>query len=856
MRRYLLRAAGKELRAGQALVLLTVAGVALGVGAVLAVQILNRGALSAFSGTVRAVSGDADLTVVGWAGSLDERLLDEVLAVPGVAGAVPLWRADVALAPRDARGGPQLGSGRGEASLEVVGVDLLAPAPRALAAAASGPASLAAAISTPGWVAVGQPLAASQGWRVGDHLEVSLGSRRARLRIGALLDLARLAPLASRRLAVMDLAQAQGLLGARGRIHQLDVRVAPGVEVDAVAARLAARLGDRARVTTPEARTVEAGQLLAAFRLNLTALSLVSLLVGAFLVFAAVRAALARRREELGVLRAVGATRAQVLRLVLAEAAVLGVVGTAAGIPLGWLLARANLDAVSSTIRTVYLLEGIEGAGLSPGLVLLALATGAGGALLGAVWPAVDASRSDPRALLSAVTVDAPLMAAALRLAAGGAAALALSLAAFAALGGRWAGAGFVLALGILAAAPLAAPAGLVALARTGRPRRLGVRHGVRSAGARLSASAPAAGALAVAVAMLVGVTVMVQSFRETVARWLDATLHADVYVTSPSWRRARSEAVLAPEVVARLRAWPGVAGLDLLRQHQGEGAGRRVAISGIDARLPGGERRVDLVAGDGPRALRALAEDGAVLVSEPLARKAGLVAGGAVVLRTASGARPFPIAGVYRDYGSEGGAVLMDGGTYAVAYGAGSPSSAALYLAPGGDAEATAAAVREALPEAALRVRSNRALRAEVLAIFEETFAVTRLLRGMGLLIAAAGVALALLVLAREGRGELALLRALGASRTQLFRVFLGRGLAIGAVGLALGAAAGGGLAAVLVLVVNPAFFGWSLGLFVPWGALAGQAAVILLVAAAASLYPALSASRTPAAELSRDAV
>ena len=140
----------------------------------------------------------------------------------------------------------------------------------------------------------------------------------------------------------MDIAQAQALLGVRGRIHQLDVRSAEGVPKAELRARLEARLGDRARVLTPEQRTAEAEGLLAAFRLNLTALSLVSLLVGGFLVYASVRASLARRREELGVLRAIGATRAQVLRLVLAEAALLGAAGTAVGIPLGWLAARAE----------------------------------------------------------------------------------------------------------------------------------------------------------------------------------------------------------------------------------------------------------------------------------------------------------------------------------------------------------------------------------------------------------------------------------------------------------------------------------------------------------------------------------
>ncbi len=308
--------------------------------------------------------------------------------------------------------------------------------------------------------------------------------------------------------------------------------------------------------------------------------------------------------------------------------------------------------------------------------------------------------------------------------------------------------------------------------------------------------------------------------------------------------------------MVAALRAFPGVAAVDLLRQHTGYAGARRVLVSGVDAGLPGGERRVALLAGDPAEALRALRERGAVLVSEPLSRKAGLARGDALALRGPAGELRFPVAGVYRDYGSEGGAVLMDLATYGRAFGPGPPSNAALYLSPGVDPEAAVARLRAELPGAALQVRSNRALRGEVLSIFEQTFAVTRLLEAMGLVIAAAGVTLSLLVLARERRGELALYRALGASRGQLFRVFLGRGLAVGAAGLGLGALGGGALALVLVESVNPAFFGWSLGLSIPARALGLEALTILLAAAAASVYPALAASRTPAQELSRDAL
>jgi putative ABC transport system permease protein len=364
-----------------------------------------------------------------------------------------------------------------------------------------------------------------------------------------------------------------------------------------------------------------------------------------------------------------------------------------------------------------------------------------------------------------------------------------------------------------------------------------------------------ASGALGVAVSMLVGVTTMVGSFRGTVERWLDATLHADVYVGTPSHRRARGEAALDPAIVERLSAEPGVRAVDRLRSLQGWAAGRRVSVAGIDAGLPGGEGRVALLSGEGAAAMQAMRE-GAALVSEPLARKAGLAVGGAVRVRGRAGEVALPVAGIYRDYGAESGALLLDLATFADLFGEGPPQSTALLLAPGADAEAMAARVRAAFPDSSLQARSQRALRADVLAVFEETFAVTRLLQGMGLVIAVAGVALSLVVLGRERAAETALLRSLGASRTQVLLVFVGRGLGIALLGLGLGAAGGTGLAWVLVEIVNPAWFGWSLDLSLPLRTLGLQGATILGAAALAALPPALRASRTQARDLSRDAL
>lgn len=839
MIRYFARALAAQLHGGRALFLLAVAGVALGVGAVLSIQILNQSALGAFAGGVRALSGDAQLSLVGRGPTLPDALLPEVLAEAGVRAAYPLYRVEVAL------------EGERGASLEIAGADLFAAARLPLDLPRAGVGDV---LAVPGWVAVTPQLARERGWSRGTRLAVSLGSRRVELQVGALVDFQKVAPLASRRLAVMDLAQAQALLGAPGRVSQIDVVAAPGVEIAALARRLEARLGPGYRAVTPEQRVAEAGALLAAFRLNLTALAAVSLFVGGFLVYASVQAALTRRREELGVLRCLGATRGQVLALMLGDALLLGALGTAAGVPLGWLAARANVGAVSATLRNVYQLEGVEQVTLGPGLLVLAIALGLAGALAGALVPALDVVREDPRALLSRRAEASPGRRPA-RLAGAGAALLAAAAAL--ALGPlrAWPYAGFGLALAVLVAAPLAAPLLLEGAGRLPAPRRLGAGYGARDLAGHLRATAVAAGALAVAVAMLAGITVMIASFRSTVEDWLAATLRADVYVTSPSWRRGRSDAVLAPDLVARLARDPAVAHLDPLRQVTGEVGGRRVPVSGFDASaaLRGG--RVQLVAG-GQRALWHVADEGAALVSEPLARKQGIAPGDELEVVFPAGAARFPVAGVYRDYGSEGGGVLVDLRTLEASAGPGPLTNVALDLVPGADPEAVAARLRQALAGDAVLVRSNRTLRREVLAVFEQTFAVTRLLQAMSLVVAVAGVALALLVLARERSAEIALYRALGATRGQIFRVFLGRALGIALAGLALGGAGGAGLALLLVEVINPAWFGWSIGLRWPWRTLAEQGLLLAAVAVAAGFYPAARASGTPATELARDAL
>lgn len=839
MIRHLLGGLKAHLSRGKSLFALSLFGVALGVAAVLSIQILHASSVGAFEGTLRAVGGDADLFVTGAAPTLPETALPAVLGDPHVARATPSLQVDVALVGEDGF------------FLDLVGFDFLAavdlPWDRP-------PAEAGDPLFEPGWCAVSPELAARFGWEVGDRFRVSSGSRTIDLRVGALVDFRRITPLAGTRLVVTDIAQAQHATGLAGRVDRIDVVLREGADPESARRSIEARLGPGFRAVTPRERRDEAVGLMGAFRLNLTALSLVSVVVGAFLVHSATRAALVRRRAEFGLLRALGATRGQVAGLILAEAALLGGLGTAAGIPLGIFAARANLDVVSSTVTNLYLLQEVERAVVPPALWLLAAAVGLGGALLGALGPALDMSRREPRALLGSFSLHERIGSAAAPLAAVAAGLLALAGAVHALAPAGWRPAGFVSGVLLLVALPLASPLAIVLAARLLHPRRFGLRWGVHTLGARLQTTAVAVAAVAVTASMLIGITIMIGSFRRTVEVWIDGTLVADVYVTSDSWRRARGDAWLDPALVDAIAARDSVERVYRLRQYRVYSDGRRIALGGSDLAADPELGALELLEGDPREALRRVAEDGAVVVTEPLARKAGLGAGDVLPVDTPGGRIELPVAGVAYDYSSEAGGALMDLDAFEKLFGPGPVSNLALFLAPGVDPEDEVRRLRERFSDLPLEIRSNRTIREEVFRIFDQTFAITRILQAIALLIAVAGIALTLIVLARERVAELALYRALGATRAQILRVFLGKGLGLATLGLGLGAIGGLALAAVLIWRINRDAFGWTIAVHWPVAALVEQVATILAAGAAASFYPALRAGRTPATELSRE--
>ena len=547
MIRLLLRAAPARFRAAPALGALPVLAIALGAGAVLSVQLLNRAALGTLDASLDVISGGADLVVTGLveeAGSVPDQAWPAVLATPGIRRAAPVLRLT----------GLRLTTPDREASVSGWGVDIVSGS-FDFAGPDAEEGSLSPEVFFSGGIVLPQRIADRLG--VGALDPVWIGRTGDAPAGGRPTLVAGTYPGEDGRAsAFLDLAYAQALRGRPG-FDRIEVSVAEGFEVEAIRSALSARIPG-VRVEESGTLRSEGAELFSAFRLNLLALSAVSLLVAAFLVYASVRAALAARRQEIGLYRALGASGRRVGALLFGEVLLMALAGAALGIPVGALAARASLDRVSATISNLYLLERIEGLTGDPQVVLLAAFVALAAALAGAA-PQVFAEASRAPVTLLAPgraslppgrrrfrRVGPPVAGTALLGAAGWAA---LDPGSWPALLGSGFGAAGALLIGaaLLPDAVIRSAAGF----RSGQGSALG--RGMLAALREPGSTGPPAAALVVAVAMLVGVSSLIGSFRATLEGWLDETLVADIYVSRAGGeRRSALDRVGAPRPLRR----------------------------------------------------------------------------------------------------------------------------------------------------------------------------------------------------------------------------------------------------------------------------------------------------------------
>jgi putative ABC transport system permease protein len=826
---------------------LNVLSVALGVAVYLAIQIANQSANRAFAAGIDLVAGKAQLEVRGDVPEILWPVLEHQPGVKAVTGMVegkitfPDWPGEY---------------------LQVLGVDLFSgEAFRAFEVDRQGKQPpLEDWMGKGGELAVPAEFAAKHGLKPGDPLRVLVNGELKSATVAAFLENREGTGALPASFAVMDIGWAQELFGRQGHLTSLQMLLDDPSRAPAVAARLNPLLPPNLHAEAPRGRSYQIESMLSAFQLNLTALSMVSLLVGVFLVYNTISASVARRRVEIGILRSIGASRGEVRALFLGEACVFGVFGVAVGMVGGVLLARLLSGAVAKTVSSLYVLLSIDHTWLDPWQFTVAGAYGLAAVVAGAWLPAGEAARVDPvEALSLGAHAENAVVRVPQRARFGLLILLIAGVAAWRALhGGRpvwsFAAAFFVLA-GFALFAPLATWCfGRVAapLRKAGLVWRLAADHLRQS----IHRNAVTVAALAAAIAMTIGLMVMIHSFRTSVDAWIHHGIVADLFIAPASNEVIGLEASVPPAAIAWLRAQSGVRAVDTFRELECKFEFGGVTQTSRLAVVQGEYRHnLTFAGGDDEAKMARVFHGHCVAVTEAFARKFAVDARDHLRLSTPRGPADFEVAGTYADYTRDQGVMLMAREDFERWWDDTRVQSMAIYMQPGAAPDALADDFRRQFSGAGeFAIYSNRGLRRRILSIFDQTFAVTYVLRTVAVLVAIAGVFLSVTTLAAEREREIGVFRAVGASRAQVQQLLMTEAGMLGSVATLLGISSGLVLAMILTWVVNPAFFGWTISLRLPWSGLLATPLWIIPAALLAAWYPAWRASRNEIASAVRE--
>jgi len=837
------RLAWQRLRQRPLQYLLCILGIALGVAMMVSIDLANGSAQRAFALSTDAITGRATHRI-------------EAIAPTGIPETVysDLHRAAPAIPLAPIVEGYVLADELGAQPMRLVGVDVLAESPFRNYFGAEGETLDAASVqllTNPQAIALAQDVAAQYGVALGDRLHLDIAGQH---RVVTVVALVQTDDTLNRRalstLLFADIATAQEVLGQVGRLSYIDAIAHSQTEVDAIKAALPSDL----KFETAEAQKNAVQQMTAAFELNLTALSLLALVVGMFLIYNTVTFSVVQRRPLFGILRCIGATQGQLFALILGEAALFSVIGSLLGVGLGIVLGRSIVGLITQTINDFYFVVSVQQVTLSNATIAKGLIIGVAAALFASALPALEAMSTTPTLTLQRSTLEGkvqkllPLLTVAW---------VGFSLAGVALL--RWSGGGLVAAFAglfaVLLGAALLVPPAISLLMQLLAPvgyRLFGVvgRLAPRDILRSLSRTSVAIAALMVSVSVIVGVSVMIGSFRGTVVQWLDQTLQADIYVSPPTTTANRVLGKLDPQVVVALKQW--------------EGLRFAVSYNDADVHVVDFDRDAKLIAADGdvsqgkrpyawirpglePDPWKAMDAGEGVIISEALIRRENLPAPPATItLETPAGDRAFPVLAVFYDYSSDRGTIILDDDVYVNFWQDDRIATLGLFMQPDVDLDATVAAIREQFQgRQDLLVQSNRNLRQGSLEIFDRTFAITSALQLLSVVVAFIGVLSTLMSLQLERTRELGILRATGMTPNQLGQLTLLETGLMGALAGVFAMPLGYVLAWILIYVINVRSFGWTLQMALEaryfWQAWLVAIAAALL----AGIYPALRLGR-----------
>ena len=819
---------GGEWRAHPARLAMTAIAIAIGVALGFAVHLVNGSALSSFEGALRTVNGAADVQVIASTPlGFDERLYPRIATAAGIVDASPVVKLSASVADR---------------RFTLLGVDVIRAAqvtPSLIGVATAGVDRSSDAAFDGAALFLSPAAMRMLRTRPGAMLRVAANGRAWPLRVAGSLP----GVGDAQAIGVMDIAAAQWRFDRLGRLDRIDVKRGEGATDEA----LTTLLPPQAVIGTAASDGARSDALSRAYRVNLDMLALVALLTGGFLVFSAQSLSVARRLRAFALVRTLGLPRGGIVATVAVEGLAIGVIGSALGLAIGYALAYGALSRFGGDLGAGYFADGRVRLAFAPLAAIGFFSLGLAAAVAGSILPARAAARAAPAVALrnagDLIDPRAPVAwkPAALLVGLGGVAALLPAIDGLPIFG--FASMALILAGGI-AGMPWLARTLLTPLARgPGRyvPFDLAIRH---LHGAPGQAATALCGIVASS-ALMIAMAVMVTSFRGAVDTWLGQVLSADLYL------RVDGGSGLPPAVQARLATTPGVARMAFSRQVPLTLRADRPPLSLI-ARPVADAGDPTLLLLDRAETLPAGATP--VWPSEPAARLYGWSVGQRITLPIGG---QYVVAGIWRDYARQQGAIVIRDRDYARITGDTLRDEAAVTLAPGADPQATGEAIRQGVP-ADMRERLSIAqpgtLRAYALDLFDRSFTVTYLLEGVAILVGLAGVAATMSAQTMARTREFGMLRHIGVARHQIVAMLASEGALLGAVGALGGIGLGTVLAQVLVHVINPQSFNWTMETRMPWTTLAGVMVALVVAAAGTAVMAGRRAVAADAVRMVRE--
>ena len=903
-------------------------GMALGVAVVFAVDIANESAKRAFALSLDIVTGRATHRIVGGTDGLDENIYTALRTEMAIRASSPIVEGSVTIVGNPATdnfpntdNGPNTDSDPYTETLQLLGVDLFAePMFRDVSVTVSEDTSIRSSLALlqPGSVILASTTAQRLGVQVGSKItlkETSTKETSTGTRGNALPPLQLISTVDTNEqpgfesIAMVDIATAQNILGMQGKLSRIDLilpvqklftedsdsKIDKGQFGQAKQNQIDRDISEitqsfkGVRIESAERQSNSLIQMTQAFHTNLFAMSLLALLVGAFLIYNTVTLSVIQRRPLFGQLRVVGITRGELFGSVMIETLVFAVLGTAAGLLLGYLLGSALLTLVTRTINDLYFTLDVRQVSYSGLTLIKSVCIGLGVSLLAALPPSIEAAHSPPVTVTQRSTMERRVNRLVPKLFFAG---VMLAITGFAILrfdtSSLWAG--FVALFFVVIGYSLIIPQLLVTMTsltkrakkkpaqstRTNKSTdvvrsanklntgKLGF-YPIRSMTASLSRTSVAIAALVVAVSATAGVGIMIGSFRLSVSDWLSNTLQSDIYI-----RNANINDTLPTQLIDDISGIKDIAGLRQARMIDIEtdyaparlmaastkGKENSTYVFREEINLPrNSDRSNKRELPDSIERLRQLRTSQSVLVSEPFATKNSLRVDDSVRITTRQGVVAFTIAGIFADYTTGKGFMVMSLEQYQQHWNDTEVSSIGLTLSPGTDVKNTLTTLRPILANYPneLLMRSNTDIKQQSLEIFDRTFAITHILRLLTIGVAFIGILSALMALSLERKAEFAVLRALGITPSELRNLLFTQtalmGLIAGCLALPLGIV----MSKILVSVINLRSFGWTMEFYIPAVVLLESILLALVAALIAGWYPARKLSQLSPAEALR---